>query len=254
MSVIVQYDPAGRMGNRMFQYAFGYILAKLKNCDFFYDDLHNFNIKSNLYTGSLTNPITTRSFGDQYADIEALINYNGDIIVNSFLQKSSFYINHREELRAIFNIKTDTINKDKLVVHIRETDYKLVNAFLGYDFYKSLIGSSKFDDVIIVTDNSSCNTVKRLIDAGCSLSSEGIVDNFKVYSDDRGIQDFKTLMYSENIAISQSSFSWWAAFLGNHKQIIFPFKRDTDWWPVSPGKDDIDLYFDFNNTVYKYIV
>tara|TARA_B110000495_G_C22885682_1_gene516511 strand:+ start:1 stop:717 length:717 start_codon:yes stop_codon:yes gene_type:complete len=238
----------------MFQYAFGYILAKLKDCDFFYDDLHNFNIKSNLYTGSLTNPINTRSFGDQYADIETLINHSGDIIVNSFLQKSSLYIDHREELRDIFNIKTDTINKDKLVVHIRETDYKLVNAFLGYDFYKSLIDSSKFDNAIIVTDNSSCDTVKRLIDDGCLLSSEGIVDTFKVYSDDRGIQDFKTLMYSENIAISQSSFSWWAAFLGNHKQIIFPFKRNTDWWPILPGKDDVDLYFDFNNISRKYIV
>ena len=74
MSVIVQYDPAGRMGNRMFQYAFGYILAKLKNCEFFYGDLPNFSIKGNLYTSRFNKPITTRSFGNQYVDMESIIN------------------------------------------------------------------------------------------------------------------------------------------------------------------------------------
>lgn len=254
MSVIVQYDPAGRMGNRMFQYAFGYILSKLKNCEFFYGDLPNFNIKENLYTSRPNKPITTRSFGDQYVDMESLINHDGDIIVNSFLQKSSLYVDYRDELRALFNIKSDIINRGDLVVHIRETDYTLVKAFLGYDFYKSLITSSKFDRVTIVTDNSNCETVIRLVDDGYMLNTEGVVDTFNVCSDSRGMQDFNTLMYSESIAISQSSFSWWAAFLGNHKNIIFPYKTGLDWWPVEPGKDDIDLYFDICNITRKYII
>lgn len=254
MSVIVQYDPAGRMGNRMFQYAFGYILSRVKNCKFFHENLPNFNIKKNLHTGNINNPVYTKSFGDQYADMESLFAHDGDIIVNSFLQQSSFYIDYRDELRALFNIKPDIINEDKLVVHIRETDYTLVNAFLGYDFYKSLIANSKFNNVVVVTDNSNCETVRMLVDSGCTLNTEGTVNIFTTCSDSRGMQDFYTLMYSENIAISQSSFSWWAAFLGNHKQIIFPFKHDTDWWPISPGRDDIDLYFDFENITSKYVV
>ena len=40
MSVIVQYDPAARTGNRLFQFAFGYILSRKLNC--------------NLYHGALT--------------------------------------------------------------------------------------------------------------------------------------------------------------------------------------------------------
>ena len=75
-----------------------------------------------------------------------------------------------------------------------------------------------------------------------------------VHSDSRAMDDFKTLMYSENIAISQSSFSWWAAFLGNHKKIIFPFKTGLDWWSVDPGKDDIDLYFNIDKITQKYII
>jgi hypothetical protein len=69
------------------------------------------------------------------------------------------------------------------------------------------------------------------------------------------MDDMKTLLYSENLAISQSSFAWWPAFLGTHKKIIFPYSLtlDTQSWPLDPKHDDIDLYFDFNNTSHKYV-
>ena len=66
------------------------------------------------------------------------------------------------------------------------------------------------------------------------------------------MKDFNFMLNSPNLAISQSSFSWWAAFLGFHKHIIFPFNEDINWWPVSPGVDDIDLFFDIDNISYKY--
>jgi len=256
MKVIVKYDPAGRMGNRIFQYTFGYILSKLKNCSFYHDSLPNFGISSNLDgVGSLNNYINTRQYGDHHADIDMLVNHKGDVIVDSFVQKSKFYIEYREELKNLFKVKDTTVNKNKLVLHVRETDYVTINAFLGYDYYSQLISSSGYKNVVIVTDNSKSNTVQKLINEdGCTLSTAGVVDTFAVRSDSRAMDDFKTLMYSENIAISQSSFSWWAAFLGNHKKIIFPFKTGLDWWPVNPGKDDIDLYFNIDKVTQQYII
>ncbi len=256
MKVIVRYDPAGRMGNRIFQYTFGYILSKLKKCSFYHDGLPNFNIPSNFHeAGRVTNSINTSRSGTQYADMDMLVNHEGDVIVDSFVQKSRFYIDYREELKNLFNVKDTIVNKDKLILHVRETDYVTINAFLGYSYYKKLINDSNYKDVIIVTDNSKSETVQKLIkEDGCILSTEGVVDTFSVHIDSRAMDDFKTLMYSENIAISQSSFSWWAAFLGNHKKIIFPFKTDLDWWPASPGKDDIDLYFNIDKVTQKYII
>jgi hypothetical protein len=46
VKVIVKYDPYGRMGNRLFQYAFGLILSKLKNAEFYHDDIPNFKVNS----------------------------------------------------------------------------------------------------------------------------------------------------------------------------------------------------------------
>ena len=155
-------------------------------------------------------------------------------------------------MRALFNIKPDIINEDKLVVHIRETDYVGINKFLGYSFYRKLINDSKFTDVVIVTDNSDCDTVKRLVSDGCKVNTEGTVRTFDYVSDQRAMNDFNVLLHSENIAISQSSFSWWAAFLGNHNKVFLPYKINGGMWSLEPGPDDIDLYINRPNSI-KYI-
>jgi hypothetical protein len=247
MNVKVEFDTWGRMGNRMFQYALGYILAKKKECNLFHQGLVNFNIEPNV--GDVMNPLQTLQYGVQFINIDELFDTDRDILINSYVQQSRFFTPYRSDLVDIFKSDSaDIINSNKLVVHIRETDYTQIGTFLGYNFYKDLIDSSGFADIILVTDNSNSDTVLRLLSDGCTLSTEGYVDKFSVNCDDRGMIDFNTLRNSENIALSQSSFSWWAAFLGQHKTIIFPYTEQKSMWPLNPGKDDIDLYFDFGSS------
>lgn len=242
------------MGNRMFQYAFGYILAEKRNTSFYSGPLPNFNIPDTLTdkTPQPTNPIYTRSYGDHWVDSFDLGICSRDVIVNSFVQREQYYHGHEDRLRQIFNIKVEPINQNKLVVHIRETDYLSINGFLGYDYYKKMIKASGFNDVIIVTDNSECDTVKRLLSEGCTLSTAGTVTSFNHTNDGRAMQDFYTLLNSENIALSQSSFSWWAAFLGKHKTAIFPFKTNGGMWKLEPSMHDIDLFIRRPSSI-KYI-
>ena len=264
MNVIVQYNPDGRMGNRMFQYAFGYILAKRGKREFIHDELPNFGIPSNSGQVRAHEPVirTFQEWGQQNADMDLLLDHKGSIVVNSLVQKSRYYIDYKDILREAFSIKTqDMLNKDSLVVHVRETDYTQINNFLGYNFYRAMIDDSGFTDVKIITDNSNCDTVKKLVSDGCTLVSEGYVDKFEHHSNQRSISDFRALLLSENIALSQSSFSWWAAFLGNHKKIIFPYvtpcitcDTDKNMWPLNPQEDDADLYFDFNGESTKYVL
>lgn len=254
MSVIVQYDPAARTGNRLFQFAFGYILSRRLNCNLYHECIDDFNIKSNIMYEGLNKPLFTRTYGDHFVPLQKLEQHKDDIVVNSFVQKSQYYIDHREELRHIFKIEEGPpVNKNGLTLHVRETDYNIIGAFLGYDYYKDLIDSTAFTSVTIVTDNSKCETVQKLLADGCKLNTEGAVTEFNTRCDSRGMKDFNFMLNSPNLAISQSSFSWWAAFLGVHKHIIFPFNKDINWWSVSPGVDDIDLFFDIDNISYKYI-
>lgn len=243
MSIFVEYDQWGRMGNRMFQYALGYILSQEKNTMLYADSIPNFNITSTKNNTVPINPIYTRAYGDNNIDYNALLNTDRDIVVNSYVQKARYYTPHRDTLRSVFGIKNQPcINSDKLVLHIRETDYTQINCFLGYEYYRKLIDRTMHRDVIIVTDNSDCETVKRLLLDGCTLNTKGYVDKFNHVSDNRAMIDFTTLLKSDNIALSQSSFSWWAAFLGYHKNIYFP--NDVNGiWKINPDVDDIDLYF-----------
>jgi hypothetical protein len=252
--IIVQYDPWGRMGNRMFQYAFGYILSILKNKPLYHGDLPNFGIVSNLKTEQLYDTINTKTYGNNHIDMNFLLSTEKTIVVDSYLQRAEYYTPYRDILKQIFRCQNlEPINKDKLVLHIRETDYIQLNAFIGYNGYKKIIEAAGYADVIIVTDNSNCEAVQRLLADGCVLNSSGYVDKFTFECDARGINDFKTLLLSENIAVSQSSFSWWAAFLGDHKEIYFPLTQNGNLWKALPEKDDIDLFFELNKS-YKIIL
>ena len=256
MRVIVQYDPAARLGNRMFQYAYGYILSKKYNCKLFCNEpLLNFDIDSNPITNFDSKNIKTRDYGEHSFDDNLLENFDGDIIVNSWLQRSEYYIEHRNDLRKLFGIKEiEPINNDSLVLHIRETDYKLIGAYLGYECYKKIIDKYNFNKVKIVTDNPESNCVKELVKEGCEILSDAVIKQFKIHGDKSVMNDFKTLLYSSNIGISQSSFSWWAAFLGYHNKIIFPYKTDLNWWKINPNNDEIDLYFDLPGVTDKFIL
>lgn len=250
MSVFVEYDQWARMGNRMFQYAFANILSTKKNVPLYSDGLPNFNIPPTPRANTPVNPISTSSFGNNYVDYSCLLNSDRDIIINSYLQKSAYYVENKDFLRHIFSIKNNKpLNSNKLVVHIRETDYIQLNLFPGYDYYKSIIKHSGYNDVIIVTDNSDSTTIKKLVSEGCTLNSKGYVDTFMHHSDSRGMEDFYTLLFSENIFISQSSFSWWACFLGDHKKIFFPSSVKHGMWPEKPQQDDIDLALNWANII-----
>ena len=148
MSIFIQYDNWGRVGNRMFQLAFGYLLAKQKNVKLYHTGLPNFDIHPSVLGVNPVDPIYTRSYGDNYVDMCELLETNRDIVVDSFVQKAEYYTPFKQDLKTFFNVRPFTINNDKLVIHIRETDYKLINQFLGYKVYRQLIDKSGFKNVI----------------------------------------------------------------------------------------------------------
>jgi hypothetical protein len=72
VSIAISYDQWGRMGNRMFQYAFGAILASIKNTELIHDGLPNFNVPPS--TGSLAKDLLeTKQYGNNYVNVQELI-------------------------------------------------------------------------------------------------------------------------------------------------------------------------------------
>jgi hypothetical protein len=66
-------------------------------------------------------------------------------------------------------------------------------------------------------------------------------------SEDVVMRDFLYMMYADTLIMSQSSFCWWAAFLGGRyrqlRTVYCPLSLNAKaMWKSKPELDDIDLF------------
>jgi hypothetical protein len=159
------------------------------------------------------------------------------------------YENHYSSLVELFSIKNKITTKAKLylndyvrfetvVVHIRRTDYLNSNSihhvldldyFLnGIEIIKNNISNTFFlfisDDIKWVKDNFDFNDNS----------------NFKIVESNDPFFDFSLLKIAKHVIISNSTFSWWGAFLNENlnKKVVAPIK----WLKVD--NDNIDDRYD----------
>ena len=258
MSVVVQFDPYAKTGNRMFQVAFAKILANKKNCSFFSPPIPGF---SNTYiptlsAQSVTETIDTLHYGAQIVDMNELLTTNKTVVVNSFLQKYTYYVDHMDILQHLFKIDSDIeVDKDELVIHIRGTDYKAGNVHINDTIYLDILDKISPAKASLVTDDINTDIVKQLCNRGVRLVTKTNVTNKGNGLNEFEMLDFAYMLKSNLLLISQSTFSWWAAFLGQQKQVFVPYDNNKDgMWKLHPQKDDIDLIYNdpkFYKIVYE---
>jgi hypothetical protein len=244
--IIVQYDQWGRMGNRMFQYAFARILSEMKKCPMHAEPLLNF--KNTLNTLPLASPssnaIYTRNYGSHTVDMNELVHSSRDIVVNSYVQKWFYYVAFQEEIKKWFHLDIENHTKpanDELVIHVRETDYNAIGMTFPAELYVNAVKKLGYSKNTVVTDNFESPIALALKDMGCSILSDKYVDTFSYVNNDNIMRDFIYMMMAGHLLISHSSFSWWAAFLGNHDKVYCPVTERQCMWKKNPGKDDSDL-------------
>jgi hypothetical protein len=232
--VIVEFDSGVGLGNIMFMNAFGYIISRLKECDFYPREINFFK---NTYRQekilNYKNPLYTRSFGNHFCDMNKILNHKGDIIINSFLQKQIYYTKYRQLLRSYYNECVVEQDIDTPTLYIRNGDYKDIGKYLGREYYVNMLDKLCYGTVNIVTNHID-QDVLYLKDRYNSTVISG-----NIY------EDFLYLCRSKELILSQSTFAWWPAFLNDKQKTVFPLlKRDMQkgFWYIDPGKDDIDLF------------
>jgi hypothetical protein len=133
-----------------------------------------------------------------------------------FFQNYKYYENYKKKIKfdwlKLQNIELPKIRRDTLCVHVRLGDYLVSRDGswnLKFPFYKEAIESTKWRDVVIVTDSPKHEIINKLQET----FGAGVVSNN--WSD-----DFKFIMAHKKIVISDSSFSWWAAWLSDANEVI----------------------------------
>lgn len=233
----------GGLGNQMFQFACGKALSfKLKQqllLDIsFYKTRHrktkrnfqldNFNFEINYYNGNLNDFSIIKE--NNINTIESIKNTN--LYLDGYWQSESYFFDISDLIRQCFSLDNLQINKycdilnnkyKTISLHVRRTDY------IKYQHIYFIQPKSYYDEAIKIFDNYDYLLV-------FSDDIQWCKDNFK-YSNiifvenNSAIEDLYIMSNCTNNITTNSSFSWWAAWLNKNlsKKIIAPKK----WWTNS---------------------
>lgn len=112
-------------------------------------------------------------------------------------------------------------------MHVRRRDYLWHGWALPFSWYQQLIEQRHFRDLILVTDDSTDPFFWRFRRYRPIIRSQS--------SD----ADFDYMLRARQLALSPSSFAWWAAFLGQADWIGFPVPCQGLW--ALDNQDGVDL-------------
>jgi hypothetical protein len=245
MSKVVAYNiPGSGLGNKMFINALAYIISIKTGKELITTPIKFFKTtQQNYCINELDNPLYTRQYGDQYVDLKELYNHKGDIVVNSFAQRQEYYNNYRDKLKQFFSEATiGGEQHNDTVLYIRNGDYKDIGVYLGLDNYYRILDSINCDNLTIVVEHIDDDVNNIIQKYNANIFSKSV------------FEDFLYIKNASNIIMSQSTFSWWAAFLSEAKNIYVPLSikgKSKGWWYVNPDKDEVDLSLKYGN--YNYI-
>jgi len=246
MSVNVTF--VGRLGNNMFQYAIGRIIA----------EHHRFALCCTPTSASFTAlfpSATLRLSGKQYFYPEQTFSlgdserWNGHkfdlqsvlldrshrrISLHGYFQRYEYFAPHRAEIREWFvpsRAVTDPgIRSNDVLVNIRRgIDYALLNWTLPMSYYERLLGQMHNIDRVFVCGTHIDDHTRRYLAKYDPVYYHGTpADHFVFFGRFR------------RIILSNSTFAWWASFLSNALEIYAPVNTSGNFYSFRDGSG-VDL-------------
>lgn len=160
--------------------------------------------------------------------------------ISGFFQSSKYFSDFKEEIKELFgNLKADHKKEGVAGIHVRMGDYlKLSQRFKSptKDFIERAIKelSPHIKRLLVFSDeiDKAIELVKS-----CKGSERFTITPSNDIGETDEIHDIYFMTSCEEFIMSCSSFSWWAAYLGNHKKVIV----DKKWYNDNQLKED-DIY------------
>ena len=241
----------GHIGNQMFQYASLKGISKSNNTNFIIPPKENFGKYYKLISNiddcfelecerRITNftPCIEKSFS---FDRELMTSVNTDVDLQGYFQSEKYFLDIKEDIKKDFTFKQDILNPsldfvsqyDELIcLHIRRGDYvdnpnyPLPSLDSYYKVALSIIGKDL--PVLVFSDDPNW----------CKMQDFFEDDRFLISENDPYL-DLCLMSLCHYHIISNSSFSWWGAWLSDSKMTIAP----KNWFSGQAiNKDTSDLY------------
>lgn len=219
------------LGNNMFQYCLGRILAERLGFQLRADGIPGFPNTAQSVSGHAYDGPEQRLTG-QIVDLEALLADPTPrrIVLEGWFQRYPYYRPYRDQIRQwlAFNpsIRRPATPPD-VVVHVRRTDYVGVGWALPFSFYEEALERlvPKGGRVWILTDDRHDPFFRR----------------FKkwrpVFTAGTAQEDLLFMTHARRIVMSQSTFSWWPTFLGDPDVVVCPVPSFGAWSEQGEARD-----------------
>ena len=252
---MIKVNYSGGLGNTLLQYSMGRILAEEMGTALVANHISGFegtkdlvneekSHKNNRYT-QLTNQIVNV---DEITKLEYM-----DIILGTmgFFQRFEYYKPYKEKIRQW--LRTDYYDvgqtKNDAIIHLRLGDCILGDLaehpyVMPPEYYHKALDSIDFEQLYICSDPETLNheMFQRYMETLKEYRP-------KLVGGDT-IEDFNAIKSFNKIIMSQSTFSWFAAFLSEASEIFVPVPEGGhhghEWSIESPGValfvDDEDRY------------
>jgi len=243
---MIEVKYKGRLGNNLFQYCLGRILATEMGYKLKADPINGFPSTYQQIAGmdysENENPII---FTGQKFDLQNILKEHPKrkIVIDGWFQRYEYYAKYSNEIRNSWLTQelhlNDNISKDDLIVGIRRGEF-LPKHGIPLSYYEEAVSLFSYRNLYICSDSPTDPFVTSLAN---NYSGTIIKPN--------ALHNLAFIQQFNQIIISNSSFLWWGAFLSKAEKIVFPVPLNGYWSKSDPLSLDIDLHV--NEPQYHYL-
>ena len=254
----------GGMGNRFFVYCLGRILAerfgyalKCKKIEGFSNTIPIEGVRH------MENPvrIDRNNIDTTISDIEN--NKHHQMVIWYSMQYYRLYKNHKEKIRQwlkpdlqindvssldfrvknnnVFEkISIDKINNGDIIIIQRLNDFIDLRLDLKFNYFDKILKNIKFNRIFIISDEIE------------SEMFNGFAEYKPIYLFGNAFTHYSFASLFNRMIISQSTYSWWIAWLSNASEIYLPFTAGGSWSERWLKRRKVNLIVDDENR-YNYV-
>ncbi|MEO5903789.1 MAG: alpha-1,2-fucosyltransferase [Gemmatimonadaceae bacterium] len=239
---MVEVSYKGRLGNRLFQYSFGRILAEELGYVLKAEPIEVFSGTSDAIAGEMFEEPLVQILDKEIVDLPSMLADMSPrkIWIRAYLQRAEYYAPYRDRVRTWLRLPTapDRPGDDDLVLSIRLGDFVWLGRVLTPDYYFDIARRHGRGRVWIVTDDPEDPYLEQF----AALQP--------TYFTAEPFEQFNFLRAARHLVLCASTFTWWAAFLSDAEQVYFPIlDRPCHWW-ASSGPSPTDLRVSAPNYTY----